>query len=93
MQQVNPMGLRQLEWCAQGNNAWVARIVNRPDSKDERVHYMRFAHINLYEGHHRRIAGKHFVEFQFYKQNYDKSYHDSIDAAKLHVEAVFALSD
>jgi hypothetical protein len=54
---------------------------------------MRFAHINLYEGHHRRIAGKHFVEFQFYKQNYDKSYHDSIDAAKLHVEAIFALSD
>lgn len=54
---------------------------------------MRFAHVNIYPHHIRRRYDQVFVEFQFYKQNYEQSWHDSIEAAKLHVEAVFALYD
>jgi hypothetical protein len=54
---------------------------------------MRFAHVNIYPFHIRRRPDQVFVEFQFYKQNYEQSWHDSIEAAKLHVEAVFALYD
>ena len=86
------MGLRQLEWHAHANG-WVARVVSYVSVTDTHPVYMRFAHVNIYPFHIRRRPDQVFVEFQFYKQNYEQSWHDSIEAAKLHVEAVFALYD
>jgi hypothetical protein len=92
MQQVNPMGSRQLEWHEQREGQWVARVAEYK-SVGSKPTYMRFAHVNIRPFHIRHRPGQIFVEFQFYKQSYEQSWHDSMDAAKLHVEAVFALYD
>ena len=86
------MGLRRLEWH-EHNSGWVARAAEYKSDTDQHPAYHRFAHVNIYPFHIRRRYDQVFVEFQFYKQNYEQSWHDSIEAAKLHVEAVFALYD
>ena len=85
------MGLSQLEWHEHAGG-WVARVVS--DTHKTR----RYAHVNIYDwavkaswglkNKHNKIP----VQFQFYKQGYDVTWHDDIDSAKLHVEAIFALT-
>lgn len=83
------MGLRQLEWHEQRNEGWVARV------KYDNDKYRRFAHVDIYEwsmqGHKLRAAGKILAHMMDGPTDY--SWHDSIEAAKLHVEAIFALDD
>jgi hypothetical protein len=52
----------------------------------------RYAHVNIHPSHIPRREGKVLVEFQT-RNNHDKSWHDSIDAGKLYVEAIFALDN
>ncbi len=53
---------------------------------------LRYAHVNIHPFHIPRREGKVFVEFQT-RNNKDRSWHDSIEAAKLYVEAIFALDN
>ena len=80
------MGLKELEWHEQKNNGWVARIKYSNDK------YRRHAHVNIVPLGV-KVRGKVFVELLGYEHNYAQSWHDSIEAAKLHVEAIFALDD
>ena len=52
---------------------------------------MRYAHVNIYPWPIKRIKDKVFVDMQRGAPNH--SWHDSIEAAKLHVEAIFALDN
>jgi len=79
------MGLSQLEWHEHAGG-WVARLVNDKGSS------RRFAHVNIYDWAVKRKGALVPVQFQFYKQGYDVTWHDDIDSAKLHVEAIFALT-
>jgi hypothetical protein len=82
------MGLRQLEWHEGKNGAWVARVKYSNDK------YRRFAHVNIYEWDVKRNGRRAVpVQFQFYTHGYEVTWHDSIEAAKLHVEAIFALDN
>jgi hypothetical protein len=85
------MGLRQLEWHEQRNEGWVARTVETYFEGRSKPLTFRYAHVNIYPWHIKRIKDKVFVEFQTH--NYAQSWHDSLDAAKLHVEAIFALDN
>lgn len=80
------MGLDKLEWHPHAGG-WVARLVTAKGNT------RRFAHVNIYDWSvtRHRPKGAVPVQFQFYKSGYDISWHDSIEAAKLHVEAIFAL--
>jgi hypothetical protein len=80
------MGLRQLEWHEQKNNGWVARVKYSNDK------YRRYGHVNIVPLGV-KIRGEVFVELLGYEHNYEQSWHDSIEAAKLHVEAIFALDN
>jgi hypothetical protein len=80
------MGLRQLEWHENRAAQWVARIKHSNDK------YRRFAHVNIVPLGI-KVRGKVFVELLGYEHNYEQSWHDSIEAAKLHVEAIFALDN
>lgn len=86
------MGLRQLEWHAHGKDGWLARTVQSYFDGKSKPMTLRYAHVNIYSFSIPRRKGKVLVEFQTYN-NQDKSWHDSIEAAKLHVEAIFALED
>ena len=82
------MGLKsQLEWHEHAGG-WIARLINDKYTR-------RYAHINIYDWSmdRRKSNGKFPVQFQFYKQGYDVTWHDSVEAAKLHVEAIFALEE
>ena len=71
---------------------WVARTVETYfDGKSQPI-TQRYAHVNIHPSHIPRREGKVFVEFQT-RNNHDKSWHDSIDAGKLYVEAIFALDN
>jgi hypothetical protein len=89
------MGLEryQLEWYGQKNNGWVARTVETYFEGRSKPLTFRYAHVNIYPWHIKRIKGKVFVEFMSYSDNYAQSWHDSIEAAKLYVEAIFALDN
>lgn len=88
------MGLKQLEWHEQKNNGWVARSVVTTDVYGS-FKYCRYAHVDIYpwslQAHKQRIAGKILVHMQIGPTDY--SWHDSIEAAKLYVEAIFALDN
>lgn len=86
------MGLPYLEWHKHGHG-WVARMVIPFDTNPGRNKFRRYAHVNLFSWDVKRRTGKVPVQFQFYKQGYDVSWHDTIEDAKLHVEAIFALDD
>jgi hypothetical protein len=80
------MGLRQLEWHEHAGG-WVARAVS--DTHKTR----RYAHVNIFDWAVKRKGALVPVQFQFYKQGYDVTWHNDIDSAKLHVEAIFALDN
>jgi len=81
------MGLSKLEWFEQKNDGWVARV--EYDGKTR-----RYAHVNIYDWSVRRSSnGMIPLQFQFYKQGYDVTWHEDIDTAILYAEAIFALED
>lgn len=84
------MGLPYLEWHKHGEG-WVARMVIPFDTNPERNKFRRYAHVNLFHQNIRRKTGKVPVEFQNNLYDAELTWHDSIEAAKLHVEAIFAL--
>ena len=86
------MGLKQLEWHEHAGG-WVARIAIPFDTNAERTKYRRYAHVNIFDWAVKRKGALVPVQFQFYKQGYDVTWHDDIDSAKLHVEAIFALDN
>lgn len=88
------MGLNYLEWHEQSDGGWVARMAIPFVTNPQRTKYRRFAHVNMFDWavKPRKGSRKIPVQFQFYKQGYDVTWHDDIDSAKLHVEAIFALT-
>ena len=89
MQRGNPMGLKTLEWHEQKNNGWVARIKYSNDK------YRRFADVNAksWSTWPVKNPGKVPVEFALMAHVEKVTWHDSIDAGKLYVEAIFALDN
>ena len=86
------MGLRQLEWHEHAGG-WVARVALNGDDKRKSTVYRRYAHVNIFDWAVKRKGALVPVQFQFYKQGYDVTWHEDIDSAKLHVEAIFALDN
>ncbi len=88
------MGLRQLEWHEHAGG-WVARIAVTEENFAGRkvTQYRRYAHVNIFNWAVKRKGALVPVQFQFYKQGYDVTWHEDIDSAKLHVEAIFALDN
>jgi hypothetical protein len=86
------MGLEryQLEWH-QHREGWVARAESVEKRNGVPRTTMRYAHVNIYPWPIKRIKDKVFVDMQRGAPNH--SWHDSIEAAKLHVEAIFALDN
>ena len=84
------MGLTgyQLAWYQHGEG-WIARAELRDPNDVTKMRMYRYAHVNIHPWHIKRINGKVFVDMQ--RGAPDHSWHDSIEAAKLHVEAIFAL--
>jgi hypothetical protein len=96
------MGLKTLEWHQQqcrhtGRMGWVVRVAipynTEPGKSDGRVKYRRFAHVDILPDWAQRVKGKVPVQFQPPMRGNELTWHDSIEAAKLHVEAVFALDN
>ena len=87
------MGLKTLEWHGQKNNGWVARTSETYFEGKSRPLTTRYAHVNIVPMGVKPVQGKVFVEFISYFNNYEQSWHDSIEAAKLYVEAIFALNN
>jgi hypothetical protein len=91
------MGLATLEWHEGKNGTWVARIAIPYDTNGERTKYRRFADINVFDwvGDKTRKKHKGKVPVQFQPVVYDSelTWHDSIEDAKLYVEAMFALDN
>ena len=79
------MGLRQLEWHELRGNGWVARIKYSNDK------YRRFAEVNIVPHYVNHVPKKVLIHMMYGPTAF--TWHDSIDAAKLHVEALFALED
>ncbi len=97
------MGLATLEWQQQqcrhtGRMGWVVRVATphypEPGKSAEGVRYRRFAHIDILPDWARRIKGKHYVELiDAIRGTTETTWHDSIEDAKLYVEAMFALDN
>ena len=79
------MGLKQLEWHENRAAQWIARIRHSNDK------YRRFAHVNIEPYYVNHVPNKVLVHMMDGPTDY--SWHDSIEAAKLHVEAIFALDN
>ena len=86
------MGLEKLHlvWHAHGEG-WIARLESGEKRDGVPRTTMRFAHVNVYPWHVKRIKTKVLADMQNGAPDY--TWHDSIEAAKLHVEALFALED
>ena len=91
------MGLKQLEWHAGAEGRWVARIAIPYDTNPTRTKYQRFADINVFDwiGYIERRKQKGRVPVMFTPVHYgaETLWFDSVEAAKLHVEAIFALDN
>jgi hypothetical protein len=91
------MGLRQLEWHEGKRGAWVARIAVAFVTNPERTKYRRFADVNSFDWVGYRAIKEHKgkIPVGFAPAHYgaEITWHDSVDAAKLYVEAIFALDD
>jgi hypothetical protein len=85
------MGLRQLEWHEGKNGAWVARAVFNNKK------YRRVADVNSFDWVGYRAIKEHKGKIPVIlapaAYGAEPTWHDSIEAAKLHVEAIFALDD
>ncbi len=88
------MGLRQLEWHEHAGG-WVARITVTEEAASGRkiTQYLRYAHVNIFNWEVARKGQLVPVQFQYHLGVYDVTWHDDIDSAKLHVEAIFALDN
>ncbi len=90
------MGLRQLEWHEGKRSAWTARAVVTTDANGS-FKYRRYADVNSFDwvGYVTRQRQKGKVPVVFSPAHYgvEPTWHDSIEAAKLHVEAIFALDN
>lgn len=87
------MGLNKYElvWYQQsGEGEWVARL-ETPD-KDVSPKTIRFAHVGIYNWSFRPIKNKVLAEVLLLRP-YEHHYADSVEDAKIWVEAVFALLD
>jgi hypothetical protein len=96
MQQGNPVGLRQLEWYEGKHGAWTARLQITTDANGS-FKYRRFADVNSFDwvGYIAIKVHKGKVPVMFTPVHYgaETTWHDSIEAAKLYVEAIFALDN
>ena len=90
------MGLRQLEWHEGKHGAWTARVHITTDANGS-YKYRRYADVNVraWIGLNTQIKHRNKIPVQFMPDNIgnEVTWHDSIEAAKLHVEAIFALDD
>jgi hypothetical protein len=90
------MGLRQLEWHEGKNDTWVARVAVAIDNTG-RFKYRRVAAVNLFVWIGNRAIKEHKgkipVVFAPAAYGAEPTWHDSIEAAKLYVEAILALDD
>ncbi len=88
------MGLAKLEWFEQAGG-WIARAALPYDTSPVRTKFRRVAHIDIYPFHVQPKKGKHYVHLQNYFGHgvQTETWHDSVEAAKLHVEAIFALDN
>lgn len=91
------MGLRQLEWHEGKHGAWVARIAIPYETNPEKMKYRRFADVHVFDwiGYTARnkYKGKIPVVLAPVQYGVEPTWHDSIEAAKLYVEAIFALDN
>ena len=85
------MGLRgyRLAWYRHGSG-WVARAELPDTDKSTKLRTYRFAHVNIRPWSVKDIPNKVFADVSYTNQTH---WCDSIDDAKLWVEAVFALTD
>jgi malate synthase len=85
------MGLKTLEWHEGKNGAWVARAVFNNKK------YRRVADVNARDwiGPNTQLKHRNKIPVQLMPDNIGNeiTWHDSIEAAKLYVEAIFALDD
>lgn len=90
------MGLAKLEWHKQSAGGWVVRVAipfdTAPGRDEGRVRYRRFAHVGILPTWMKSIKGKCYVEmFNVSHHVTEGHWHNSIEDARLHVEALFAL--
>lgn len=90
------MGLKQLEWHEQKHNGWVARVRITTDANGS-PKYRRFADVHVFDwvGYiaRNKHKGKVPVVFAPVRYGVEPTWHDSIEDAKLYVEAIFALDN
>ena len=92
------MGLPQLEWHPH-KEGWVARVAVAFDTNPARTKYRRFAHVNLVPWElqidQKRNCGKILAQFVYpLGSNAGTTrWCDSIEDAKLYVEAIYALDN
>ena len=90
------MGLRKLEWHEGKRSAWTARAVVETDANGS-FKYRRYADVNSFDwvGYVTRQRQKGKVPVVFSPAHYgvEPTWHDSIEDAKLYVEAIFALDN
>lgn len=84
------MGLARLEWHTLKDDGLLARVAMPYDTNPDKTKYHRFAHVNVYDELSRR-KGKVLVHFRPYQVGREIIWFNSLEAAKLHVEALFAL--
>ena len=93
------MGLERgvLEWHEGKDGMWVARIAIPFTTNPERIKYRRFADVNVFDwvGYIERNKHKGEIPVKLMPFQYgdETRWCDSIEAAKLYVEAVFALDN
>lgn len=91
------MGLKQLEWHEGKDGAWVARVAIAFDTNPARTKYRRFADVNVLDwvGYIERNKHKGEIPVKLMPFQYgdETLWFGSIEAAKLHVEAIFALDN
>lgn len=91
------LGRGTLEWHEGADGRWVARVAIPYDTNPVRTKYRRFADVNVFDwvGYRAQRLYKGKVPVQFAPMQYGDTIHwfDSVEAAKLHVEAIFALDN
>lgn len=81
----------QLVWHPHGDGGWVARAELRSDPTDNtKVRTYRFAHVNIVPWHIDHKHGKVYADVSWTPVR-TTHWLDSIEDAKLWVEAIFAL--
>jgi hypothetical protein len=87
------MGLKNYElvWHPQsGADEWVARLEAK--SEEYRPYSLRFAHVGIHDWANKRVKNKVFADIVFTRPS-EHHYADSVEDAKIWVEAMYALLD